>query len=93
MYIETRTSHAEVLADIRREVVHMANRVINGARIIRAHPTYLTKTQFRHDYERLTGAFELAQRVHGDDTLLSGEVNEKMGDAHAAFISIVGGAK
>ncbi|MCV7174823.1 hypothetical protein [Mycolicibacterium sphagni] len=83
-YIETRTTAAEVLADIANEVRHMAGRVENDAATHRGHPTYITKTVAREHLYRMYGAYELAERVCG--VLLEG-LNERRAEATAVFIT------
>lgn len=67
MYVETRTSAAEVLAEVHIEVRAMSYRVINDASNRKAHPTYLTKPMQREHLWQLQGAHQLAWRVTGTD--------------------------
>lgn len=70
MYTETRTTAREVLDDVETEVRAFASRVLSGVVNRRDHPSYITKTQVKADFERLNGAYELAARVAGGDDRL-----------------------
>jgi hypothetical protein len=65
MYIETRTTHTEVLDSIIREVHAQANSLTNSVWTIKVHPTYLTKTMLKEQYHEFNGAVALARRVFG----------------------------
>ena len=86
MFIETRTTHTEVLDDIFKEVSHQANSVISQVRGFKAHPTHNTKTGIRQELWALQGMVSLARRVSGN--LLPAEIEAKYDEAHAAVKSL-----
>lgn len=85
VYVETRTSHVEVLADVAHELVAMANVVINNVDTRIDHPTYLTKTDVRTNFQMLRGAYELAARVSGGAHLLPNDAQVKYAAACVAM--------
>lgn len=64
-YVETRTEAQEVLRDASREVCYVATALINAVSIFTRWPAYNTKTALRADFQRLVGAYLLANRVSG----------------------------
>jgi hypothetical protein len=65
MFVETRTTVAEVLADVFAEVNALANVVINTAINRSAHPTFSSKTLMRQELNKLAGMYQLALKVAG----------------------------
>lgn len=63
MFIKTRTTATEVLADLFREVNRQASRASNSAHNRRAHPTYMSKPALREMLAWMEGAYELAMMV------------------------------
>lgn len=82
VYIETRTTHTEVLADLLQELDYKINGVISSATNHRAHPTFNTKTAIRAELQQLMGAAEMVRNVHGGT--LPDAVEAKIGHARAA---------
>jgi hypothetical protein len=86
MFIETRTTHTEVLADVLREVEHKANSVVNTVVAFKHHPTYNTKTGIRQELWQLQGMAQLARQVTGK--ALPESVQRKLDDAVDAVESL-----
>jgi hypothetical protein len=90
MYVETRTTHTEVIADMLKAVEQQANSVVNQVVTYRAHPTYNTKTSIRQDLWALYGMEQLARRVSG--VPLPDALHAKVKDAVDAVESLKAGA-
>jgi hypothetical protein len=85
MFVETRTTVAEVLAEVHAEVNAMANSVINQAANREAHPTFNTKPLMRQQLNELAGMYQLASRVSGGHDKLSDELIAKVQKAFQAM--------
>lgn len=84
MYVETRTTAAEVLTDLYREVEILTNRVVNEVFTRQYHPTYITKTELRNVLQRAEGGFEVAMHVAGGFDEVPVALIEKMDRAREA---------
>jgi len=70
MYIETRTSAEEVMADVLKELEYKANSVRNQAQNRLDHPTFITLPALRAEANQLQGMYSMAIRVVGGIELI-----------------------
>lgn len=84
MFTETRTTVAEVLTDVHREVNYHCNSVINGVWKRTHHPTYITKRALKDSLSELDGMVLLAIRVSGGVDQLPTELRDKIEKAREA---------
>lgn len=82
MFVETRTTPAEVITDAWREVEHLLNATLSGCRTRRLHPTYTTKTAIRNELVGAQAAYRLVRRL-GDGTVPA-HIDAKHAEAVAA---------
>jgi hypothetical protein len=81
MFVETRTTVAEVLADVQRELGYAAMRVAANVRTKRVHPTFVTKVQIRESLSELTGAFIVTAQVLGGSDKIDADVLARVAEA------------
>lgn len=86
MFIETRTTHTEVLADVLKEVEAKANSVVSRVVTFKRHSTYDTKTAIRQELWMLYGMAQLARQVTKQP--LPERVEAKLDDAVDAVESL-----
>lgn len=89
MYIETRTTADEVLADVVAELRRNCFSVINDANTRRIHPTYITKPMLRENLASLSGAHSLAAQVLGGYDRVPPEVQELLMQARRDVAAVL----
>lgn len=78
MFVESRTTVAEVLTEVAEELNAMANRVIASAVTRRQHPTYVSKRALTEELSQLIGAYRIAAKVSGGHDQLSEALHAKV---------------
>ncbi len=91
MFVETRTTHTEVLEDLYMEVGHVANRANADAYLLRTHPTMITRTAVRNSLVGLRAVASAARSVSGGE--LPVELTQRVIDAEAAVIAALDSTK
>ena len=81
MYIETRTTHRQVLDDVGLHLNYKLNNLIASAIERKRHPSYMSKRMLKDKVLEVRGAASLARNVYGGE--LPQALGEKLQEAFA----------